>query len=80
MERWILEDKLASYLKDKIILLKDKLDVWTFQLQQEGKSVAQISVFGPCGSPQMGLKTFSLMYNMIIKHFVLKKLYILKNI
>lgn len=33
MERWILEDKLESYLKDKIILLKDKLDVWTFQRQ-----------------------------------------------
>ena len=80
MERWIQEDKLASYLKDEIIHLKDKLDVWTFQRQQEGESVAQIFVFGPCDSPQMGLKTFSFMYNMIIKHFVLKKLYILKNV
>ena len=80
MERWIQEDKLASYLKDEIIHLKDKLDVWTFQQQQEGEGVAQISVFGTCDSSQMWLKTFSLMYNMIIKHFVLKKLYILKNI
>ena len=33
MERWIQEDKLESYLKDKIIHLKDKLDVWTCEQQ-----------------------------------------------